>query len=98
MHLHRPALAGCTCTARACRRNVAVFLALLNAGDTVLGMDLGHGGHLTHGSPVSFSGRLYNAIHYGLDLKTGLIDYDALQRMATEHKPKMIIAGFSAYF
>ena len=77
--------------------NAAVFLALLNAGDTVLGMDLGHGGHLTHGSPVSFSGRLYNAIHYGLDLKTGLIDYDALQRMATEHKPKMIIAGFSAY-
>lgn len=77
--------------------NAAVFLALLNAGDTVLGMDLGHGGHLTHGSPVSFSGRLYNAIHYGLDLKTGLIDYDAMQRMATEHKPKMIIAGFSAY-
>ena len=77
--------------------NAAVFLALLNAGDTVLGMDLGHGGHLTHGSPVSFSGRLYNAIHYGLDLKTGLIDYDALQRMASEHKPKMIIAGFSAY-
>ena len=75
--------------------NAAVFLALLNAGDTVLGMDLGHGGHLTHGSPVSFSGRLYNAIHYGLDLKTGLIDYDALQRMASEHKPKMIIAGFS---
>ena len=77
--------------------NAAVFLALLEAGDTILGMDLGHGGHLTHGSPVSSSGILYNAVHYGLDLKTGLIDYDAMQRIANEHKPKMIIAGFSAY-
>jgi len=77
--------------------NAAVFLALLEAGDTILGMDLGHGGHLTHGSPVSSSGILYNAVHYGLDLKTGLIDYDAMQRIAQEHKPKMIIAGFSAY-
>ena len=77
--------------------NAAVFLALLKAGDTIMGMDLGHGGHLTHGSPVSSSGILYNAVHYGLDLKTGLIDYDAMQRIAQEHKPKMIIAGFSAY-
>ena len=77
--------------------NAAVFLALLEAGDTILGMDLGHGGHLTHGSPVSSSGILYNAVHYGLDLKTGLIDYDAMQRIAQEHKPKLIIAGFSAY-
>lgn len=61
------------------------------------GMDLGHGGHLTHGSPVSSSGILYNAVHYGIDTKTGLIDYDAMQRIANEHKPKMIIAGFSAY-
>ena len=77
--------------------NAAVFLALLEAGDTILGMDLGHGGHLTHGSPVSSSGILYNAVHYGIDTKTGLIDYDAMQRIANEHKPKMIIAGFSAY-
>lgn len=77
--------------------NAAVFLALLKAGDTVLGMDLGHGGHLTHGSPVNFSGRTYNAVHYGLDTKTGLIDYDQMQQIATTHKPKMIIAGFSAY-
>lgn len=77
--------------------NAAVYLALLEAGDTVLGMSLAHGGHLTHGAAVSFSGRTYNAVHYGLDSKTGLIDYDQVQRLAEEHQPKMIIAGYSAY-
>lgn len=77
--------------------NAAVFLALLEAGDTVLGMSLAHGGHLTHGASVSFSGRTYNAVHYGLDSKIGLIDYDQVQRIAEEHQPKMIIAGYSAY-
>jgi len=77
--------------------NAAVYLALLNAGDTVLGMSLAHGGHLTHGAKVSFSGKLYNAVQYGLDPVTGLIDYDEVERLALEHKPKMIIAGFSAY-
>ncbi len=76
--------------------NAAVFLALLNAGDTVLGMSLAHGGHLTHGAKVSFSGRLYNAVQYGIT-DQGLIDYDDVERLAVEHKPKMIIAGFSAY-
>ncbi len=77
--------------------NAAVYLALLQAGDTVLGMSLAHGGHLTHGAKVSFSGRLYNAVQYGLDPATGLIDYDEVERLALEHKPKMIVAGFSAY-
>ena len=77
--------------------NGAVFLALLQPGDTFMGMDLGHGGHLTHGSPVNFSGRQYKCIPYKLDLKTGLVDYDEVQRLALEHKPKMIVAGFSAY-
>ncbi len=77
--------------------NSAVFLALLEAGDTVLGMSLAHGGHLTHGSHVSFSGKLYNAIQYGLDEATGEIDYAQVEALALEHKPKMIIAGFSAY-
>lgn len=77
--------------------NGAVFLALMQPGDTVLGMDLAHGGHLTHGSPVSFSGRTYHAVHYGLDPQTGLIDYDHVQKLAEEHQPKMIIAGYSAY-
>lgn len=77
--------------------NSAVYLALLEAGDTVLGMSLAHGGHLTHGATVSFSGRTYNAVQYGLDTDTGLIDYDEVARLAREHKPKMIIAGFSAY-
>lgn len=76
--------------------NGAVFLALLQPGDTVLGMDLAHGGHLTHGAKVNFSGRSYNAIGYGITSE-GLIDYDEVQRLAAEHKPKMIIAGFSAY-
>jgi glycine hydroxymethyltransferase len=77
--------------------NAAVFLALLQAGDTVLGMSLAHGGHLTHGAKVSFSGKLYNAKEYGIDVRTGLIDYDEVERLAVEHQPKMIIAGFSAY-
>lgn len=76
--------------------NSAVYLALLEAGDTVLGMSLAHGGHLTHGASVSFSGKTYNAVHYGID-ENGLLDYDEIQRLANEHKPKMIIAGFSAY-
>ena len=77
--------------------NAAVYLALLNAGDTVLGMSLAHGGHLTHGACVSFSGKLYHAVQYGIDTATGLIDYDDVERLAVEHQPKMIIAGFSAY-
>jgi len=77
--------------------NAAVYHALVEPGDTIMGMDLNAGGHLTHGSPVNFSGKLFNVIPYGLDIDTGLIDYDAVQVLATEHKPKMIIAGFSAY-
>ncbi|RMV93079.1 Serine hydroxymethyltransferase, partial [Pseudomonas amygdali pv. tabaci] len=77
--------------------NAAVYLALLQAGDTVLGMSLAHGGHLTHGAKVSFSGKLYNAVQYGIDTTTGLIDYDEVERIAVECQPKMIIAGFSAY-
>lgn len=77
--------------------NGAVFLALLNAGDTVLGMSLAHGGHLTHGAKVNFSGKSYNAVQYGLNPETGEVDYDEVERLALEHKPKMIIAGFSAY-
>jgi glycine hydroxymethyltransferase len=76
--------------------NVAVYMALLQPGDTVLGMSLAEGGHLTHGSPVNFSGRLYNIVSYGLDDK-GLIDYENVAALAEEHRPKMIIAGFSAY-
>ncbi|QGW19459.1 aminotransferase class I/II-fold pyridoxal phosphate-dependent enzyme [Stutzerimonas degradans] len=76
--------------------NSAVYLALLNAGDTLLGMSLAHGGHLTHGAKVSSSGKLYNAVQYGID-EQGLIDYDEVERLALEHKPKMIVAGFSAY-
>ncbi|WP_064791985.1 serine hydroxymethyltransferase [Shewanella woodyi] len=77
--------------------NAAVFMALLEGGDTVLGMSLAHGGHLTHGSHVSFSGKLYNSVQYGIDETTGKIDYAEVERLAVEHKPKMIIAGFSAY-
>ena len=77
--------------------NSAVFLALLNAGDTVLGMSLADGGHLTHGAHVNFSGINYHAVQYGIDKTTGQIDYDEVARLAQEHKPKMIIAGFSAY-
>ncbi|TCB36278.1 serine hydroxymethyltransferase [Acinetobacter sp. ANC 4910] len=77
--------------------NSAVYLALLNPGDTVLGMSLAHGGHLTHGAKVSFSGKTYNAIQYGLNPETGEIDYEEVERLAVEHKPRMIVAGFSAY-
>jgi glycine hydroxymethyltransferase len=77
--------------------NSAVFLALLQAGDTVLGMSLAHGGHLTHGAKVNFSGKNYNAVQYGLNVETGEIDYEEVERLALEHKPRMIIAGFSAY-
>ncbi|WP_212515674.1 serine hydroxymethyltransferase [Acinetobacter soli] len=77
--------------------NAAVYLALLNAGDTVLGMSLAHGGHLTHGAKVNFSGKTYNAVQYGLNPETGEIDYDEVERLALEHKPRMIVAGFSAY-
>jgi glycine hydroxymethyltransferase len=77
--------------------NTAVFLAALKPGDTVLGMNLAHGGHLTHGSPVNFSGLYYNIIPYGVDAETEKLDYEELHRLALEHKPKMIIAGASAY-
>ena len=77
--------------------NAAVYMALCEPGDTVLGMSLADGGHLTHGSKVNFSGKLYNAVQYGLNADTGEIDYDQMQQLATEHKPKMVVAGFSAY-
>ena len=77
--------------------NAAVYMALCKPGDTILGMSLADGGHLTHGSHVSFSGKLYNAVQYGLNNETGLVDYDEIQRLADKHKPKMIVAGFSAY-
>ena len=77
--------------------NAAVYLALLEPGDTILGMSLAHGGHLTHGAKVSFSGKLYNAVQYGVDTDTGLIDYDEVERLAVDHQPRMIVAGFSAY-
>ena len=77
--------------------NSAVFLALCSAGDTILGMSLDAGGHLTHGAKPSFSGKIYNSVQYGLNPETGLVDYDEIERLATECKPKMIIAGFSAY-
>ena len=77
--------------------NAAVFMALLEPHDTILGMSLAHGGHLTHGSKVNFSGKIYNAVQYGLNPETGEIDYDQVEELAKEHKPKMIIAGFSAY-
>ncbi|HHW66961.1 MAG: glycine hydroxymethyltransferase [Epulopiscium sp.] len=77
--------------------NMAVFFAVLNPGDTVMGMNLSHGGHLTHGSPVNMSGKHYNIVPYGVDEKTGYIDYDLVRAIAKEHKPKLIIAGASAY-
>ncbi len=77
--------------------NAAVYMALCKPGDTILGMSLAHGGHLTHGAKVSFSGRIYNAVQYGLHPETGEIDYEEVERLALEHKPKMIVAGFSAY-
>jgi glycine hydroxymethyltransferase len=77
--------------------NAAVMLALLHPGDTILGLDLSMGGHLTHGSPVNFSGKLYNAVHYGVHKDTGLVDYDMLEQQANKHKPRLIICGASAY-
>ena len=77
--------------------NAAVYLALLQPGDTILGMSLDAGGHLTHGSKVNFSGKIFNAVQYGLDNETGAIDYDQVEALAKEHKPKMLVAGFSAY-
>lgn len=77
--------------------NAAAYLAMLEAGDTLMGMDLNAGGHLTHGSKVNFSGKLYHAVTYGVDNQSGLIDYDAMEALAKKHQPKLIIAGFSAY-
>ncbi|MCW6111808.1 serine hydroxymethyltransferase [Clostridium sporogenes] len=77
--------------------NMAVYMSVLQPGDTILGMDLSHGGHLTHGSPVNFSGKLYNFISYGVDKETETIDYELLKKIALENKPKMIVAGASAY-
>src|SRR6202042_507535 len=77
--------------------NAAVYFAMLNPGDTILGMSLDHGGHLTHGSKVNFSGKLFKAVQYGIVPETGIIDYDQVERLAQEHRPRMIVAGFSAY-
>jgi glycine hydroxymethyltransferase len=77
--------------------NAAVYHALVDPGDTIMGMNLNEGGHLTHGSPVNFSGKLFNVVPYGIDSETGLIDYEKVQELAYEHKPKLIVAGFSAY-
>lgn len=77
--------------------NMAVYLSVLEPGDTILGMDLSHGGHLTHGSPVNFSGKLFNFVSYGVSKEAGMIDYDEIRRLALECKPKMIVAGASAY-
>jgi glycine hydroxymethyltransferase len=77
--------------------NAAVYMALVQPGDTVLGMSLAHGGHLTHGAKPNFSGKIYNAVQYGLNEETGEVDYDQVEALAKEHKPKMIVAGFSAY-
>jgi glycine hydroxymethyltransferase len=77
--------------------NAAVYLALINPGDTILGMSLDHGGHLTHGAKVNFSGRIFNSVQYGVNPETGIIDYDRMEQLAKEHKPRMVIAGFSAY-
>jgi glycine hydroxymethyltransferase len=77
--------------------NMAVYFALLQPGDTVLGMDLAHGGHLTHGSPVSFSGKIFNFIHYGVKKETGTIDYEQMTALVKQHRPKLIVAGASAY-
>ncbi|MDH4274862.1 MAG: serine hydroxymethyltransferase [Gammaproteobacteria bacterium] len=77
--------------------NAAVYMALVNPGDTVLGMSLAHGGHLTHGAKVNFSGKIYNAVQYGITDDTGEVDYKQVEALAREHKPKMIVAGFSAY-
>src|SRR5579863_9206021 len=77
--------------------NAAVYFALLKPGDTILGMSLDHGGHLTHGAKPNFSGKLFKAVQYGVQPDTGIIDYDQVDALAREHRPKMIVAGFSAY-
>ena len=77
--------------------NQAVYFALLKPGDTILGMSLAHGGHLTHGAKVNLSGKIFNAVQYGIDPDTGRVDYDEIEKLALEHKPKMVVAGFSAY-
>jgi glycine hydroxymethyltransferase len=77
--------------------NAAVYFALMEPGETLLGMSLDHGGHLTHGAKVNFSGKVFKAVQYGLDPATGLIDYDQVERLAREHKPRIVVAGFSAY-
>src|SRR5713226_2802070 len=77
--------------------NISVYMSALQVGDTVLGMNLAHGGHLTHGHPLNFSGRMYKFVPYGVSKETETIDYDELERLAQEHKPKMIVAGASAY-
>ncbi|EQD55966.1 Glycine hydroxymethyltransferase, partial [mine drainage metagenome] len=77
--------------------NMAVYLSSIRPGDTILGMDLSHGGHLTHGSPVSFSGHYYNAVFYGVNRETGLIDEQQVESLAKQHRPAIIIAGASAY-
>src|SRR5699024_2582459 len=77
--------------------NMGVYFSILEPGDTVLGMDLAHGGHLTHGSPVNFSGKLYNFVSYGVDEETQQIDYEKVRKLALEHQPKLLVAGASAY-
>src|SRR6187200_3229712 len=77
--------------------NAAAYLALINPGDTILGMSLDHGGHLTHGAKVNFSGKLFRAVQYGIRPNSGQIDYDQVEKLAQEHRPRMVIAGFSAY-
>jgi glycine hydroxymethyltransferase len=77
--------------------NAAAYHALLNPGDTILGMSLNEGGHLTHGSPVKFSGKLFHAVQYGINIETGMIDYDIIADLAKKHRPRMLIGGFSAY-
>ncbi|MEB3354413.1 MAG: serine hydroxymethyltransferase, partial [Cyanobacteriota bacterium] len=77
--------------------NFAVFLALLQPGDTILGMDLSHGGHLTHGSPVNVSGKWFKAVHYGVDEATQQLNFDTIRQLALEHRPKLIVCGYSAY-
>lgn len=80
-----------------CQANMAALFSILEPGDTLLGMNLAHGGHLTHGSPVNFSGRMYKVVSYGVERETGLIDYHELERLAREHRPRLIVAGASAY-
>src|SRR3979490_1272822 len=77
--------------------NAAVYLAMINPGDTILGMSLDHGGHLTHGAKVNFSGKLFKAVQYGIKPDSGEIDYDQVESLAKEHRPKVVVAGFSAY-